>query len=272
MNFKIKKGKFKELMKIASTEIEVMCVKIYLHTFNDKEIVRLLTDFINDTKAFDFIKINILKRINIFGIKPFNPFISKIINTLPIPDYKREKKKLSFLNDILEKLNNNQCSKIFFKLINSEKKINKNFALKVANHYYDCKIEKTLLEKWTNSQDQSVLYLLITHNAINIVEHKNLIVKLISSNKLNNWNRNQLLIIFAKENIENVAFLKESEPLTYLYILNKLNLKLDIELLNKLVDNISKSDPIGLIMWYLAKSENSKLYLEVFKKIKTFSP
>ena len=292
MNYEQKKRNLNHIRSTANSEFKLKFLDYFMKFFNTEEIIKLFWENVDDSLVYKHLKLRV-ENSKDKDLSEYKNLIDTIIMRLPEDNYNREVKFRSILSIVLSNLALKTKKEIFDKFINSHRKNNRKFAYHIANLIFDSRIKKRLLIAWKEFKDVYVLSILLDNNAIteddlfkiwdeckdieifiillkkNAVsaeKHIPAINEIIRSNYIDDWIKRKCYKILASENINNVLFLKETEPVTYIYLMSIYKQKIDDKFIKRTLYNLDDLELTGLLFWCIEKLGKSNLLIELYNE------
>ena len=153
--------------------------------------------------------------------------------------------------------------KLFDILIFNKRKNDRKLACWIARKHFNDSIEKKLFLAWEKFNDAQLIVPLIENGKISIDLHYAIIEKLLKDESVEDWIKRKLLLLLAKKDFEAINFIKNSDPVTYLYIATKLDQEVEEEYIIKIILNLDDSSLLGLVIWCIGKMGKRDLLLKL---------
>ncbi|MDP8227261.1 MAG: hypothetical protein P9L89_06450 [Candidatus Celaenobacter polaris] len=292
MNFKNTKEIYCNIKSKATTALQFKILKYFLSSITTEEVIKLFWENENDPDLYDFLKKMINENAN--NDLTYKTLIEPILLKLPEKNYRKEVKYRTILDLMMHTFSESTKLKIFFKFIGSERKSNREFAYKVSSSIQNSTIEKILKDNWNKYKDESLLailyekniltnddlieiwekdnnietiILLINNNALSIEKHLEVINTIIKSEEIEDWIKRKCYQIIASKDINNIKFLKETEPVTFLYLMAVHNQIVDDKYIFNILNSLDNPDLLNLVFWCVSKMGKSNLLYKIFEKI-----
>jgi len=291
MNFENAKEVYCDMKSKATTALQVNILKYFLSSITAEEVIKLFWENESDPDIYSFLKKMINENVNNDLIN--KNLIEPILHKIPEKNFRKEVKYRTILDLLMHTFSESTKLKIFLKFIGSERKSNREFAYKISSSIQNSKLEKILKDNWDKYKDESLLsimherniltnndlieiwkennkieaiILLLNKNALSIEKHSDVIKTIINSKEIEDWIKRKCYQIIASKDINNIEFLKTSEPVTYLYFMAVNNQILNDKYILNVLNSLDNFDLLNLILWCVSKMGKSDLLYKIFEK------
>jgi len=193
----------------------------------------------------------------------FKSFLEDAITLIPIENYKIASKIRSVLSQSKEALPKKYLIRLFDILIFNKRKNDRKLACWIANQHFNNDINKKLLIAWDKFHDPQLIVPLLENGKISIDNHYYIIEEILEDSNVEDWLKRKFLLLLAKKDFSQIEFIKDSDPVTYIYISTKFKKKVDNEFILDTISNIDDFSKLGLIIWCIGKMKKRKLLLDL---------